>query len=517
MVNIINQIFNFNVLRKRSARFIYIFILLLFIFIFINFSTLGDLTTKFVQDKKNSTIDNTEEEIGMSNGYLLVDPINISSWTDWELYPFITGNGTDLNPFIIENVEIIGVGVKTMQSGNRTLLNYTYGGIYINANGSFLIRNCKISHTSIGIHLSIGVSLGNFHYQITNVDITDCSIGIYSRWPHFELNISNCFISNCNRISIASLSITQFLEKGGIGIWARLKEGSVIGNNRIEDCSIGMMAEAVEFIYNNEFINCGIVPGQMISDYDNSNTVNGKPIGLIWGIDNLVFTQTDASQYGQLIFVACANLTLSNIHITKPCSIGIQLYSVSLFQKTYLNNIICENQNLGFYILGGDVVGDNLYAKNCKAGFFFDRTKKSEFTQVMIDNADVPIYGTAAIYEFVIEIEQSTKFYLVDFLAMYKDKLHVQSSTISYNISMSNISELGLDGYAIQFNDVSPYQVSLYIPPEIRANFTVISVPRYTRPDDSNIIPGYPLFWFWSLMMLGVLISIESYRRMHRK
>ncbi|MHA1455194.1 MAG: hypothetical protein ACTSR5_04305, partial [Promethearchaeota archaeon] len=297
-------------------------------FIFINYNFLGNIANNSVQDKKNSTINNTQEDIGMSNGYLLVDPINISSWTDWELYPFITGNGTDLNPFIIENIEIIGVGVKTMQSGNRTLLNFTYGGIFINANGSFLIRNCKISQTSIGIHLSIGVSLGSFQYQITNVEITDCGIGL-----------------------------TQYLDHGGIGIWVRLKEGSVIGNNHIEDCSIGMMAEAVEFIHDNEFINCGIVPGMIISDYDNSNTVNGKPIGLFWGIDNLVFTQTDASQYGQLIFINCANLTLSNIHITNPCSIGIQLYSFNLFQKTYMNNIICENQNLGFFITGGDVIG----------------------------------------------------------------------------------------------------------------------------------------------------------------
>ncbi|MHA1376317.1 MAG: hypothetical protein ACTSR7_18720, partial [Promethearchaeota archaeon] len=79
------------------------------------------------------------------------------------------------------------------------------------------------------------------------------------------------------------------------------------------------------------------------------------------------------------------------------------------------------------------------------------------------------------------------------------------------------ILELGIDGYVAQFNDIISYQVSLYIPPEIRADFTVISVPRYTRPDESNIIPGYPLFWFWSLIMLGVLISIESYRRIHRR
>ncbi|MHA1372654.1 MAG: hypothetical protein ACTSR7_00005, partial [Promethearchaeota archaeon] len=94
----------------------------------------------------------------------------------------------------------------------------------------------------------------------------------------------------------------------------------------------------------------------------------------------------------------------------------------------------------------------------------------------MTDNTEVPIYGTTSFNEFTIEIEQSTKFYLVDFMATYKDKLNVTSSAMSYNISMSTILELGIDGYVAQFNDIISYQVSLYIPPEIRADFTVISV-----------------------------------------
>ena len=79
-----------------------------------------------------------------------------------------------------------------MQSGNDTLLDYTFGGIFINANGSFIIQNCKISRVSIGIHLSIGISPGTYH--IKNVEINNCSIGIYSSWPHVVLNISNCYI-----------------------------------------------------------------------------------------------------------------------------------------------------------------------------------------------------------------------------------------------------------------------------------------------------------------------------------
>ena len=121
-----------------------------------------------------------------------------------------------------------------MQSGNRPLLNYTYCGIHINTNGSFIIRNCKISQTSIGIHLNIGISPGASQKQIVNVEITDCSIGIRSRWPHVNLSISNCDISNCQWVSItATIDIYNHLNYGGIGIWVRPSAGSVI-----EDCGI---------------------------------------------------------------------------------------------------------------------------------------------------------------------------------------------------------------------------------------------------------------------------------------
>lgn len=515
-LNIKNKIILLNILKKRNVNFFLICIFLLPTFMFINYNFLENHIINSTQDRKSSFINNTQEDIRVSNGYQLVDPINISSWSDWALYPFITGNGTDINPFIMENIEINGDGIKTMQSGNRTLLDYTYGGIFINTNGSFIIRNCKISLTSIGIYLSINIPSGA--YQIVNVEITDCSIGIYSRWPHIIVNISNCYIHNCNWVSItATIDMRDHIDYGGIGIWVGLS-GSVIEDCRIENCSIGMMAGGAEDIHNNEFINCGIVLSAYFSNYDSSNTVNGKPIGLFWGVDNLVFTQVDASQYGQLIFVGCANLTLSNIHIIEPCSIGIQLFSTSFNQMTYLNNIVCENQKLGMYIYGHDVIGDNLYAKNCEAGFYFVSIRNSKFTRVMTDNTDIPIYAITPINNFTIEIEQSTKFYLVDFIAINWDKLLVETSETSYNISMSYISELGIQGYATQFNDTDIYRVSLTIPPFMTtANFTVISVPRYTRPEVSNIIPGYPFFWLWSVIIIGFLIFIESYRKFYRR
>ncbi len=484
-------------------------ILILSIFLFSAF-TIGVYLTDSIQNEDKST----NQYVDTSNGYSLVDPINISSWSDWALYPFITGNGSDLNPFIIKNIQIIGDGIRTMPSGNDTILDYSYAGIFINTNGSFIIQNCKISNTSIGIHTSIGIPSVSYQYQIKNVEITECSIGIYNYWQHVTLNVSNCYIANCNWVSItADLYLHDYLKNGGIGIVLRSGYGA-IEDCRIENCSMGMMAQYVSDIHNNELTNCGIVLGQGIPEYDNSNTVNGKPIGLFWGVDNLLFTQTNAAQYGQLIFVSCANLTLSNIHIKECTSIGIQVYSLSFNQITKLNNIICENQNLGIYIRGHDVIGHNLYAKNCKAGFYFGDLRDSDFTKIMIDNSDIPIYGKR-IQRCTFEIEQSTKFYFVELFALYGEKLNVTSSDTDYKISMTYIPELGNPGYVLQFDVRNTYSVSLY-PVMLGGilNFTVISVPRYTRPGVSSAIPGYPLFWFWSALMIGILISIKSYRKM---
>jgi len=455
---------------------------------------------------------NEKNDLYSNNGYLLVEPINISSGSDWANYPFITGNGSASNPYIIENVEIIGDGVKTVESGNDTLLDIWDFGIYINAGGSFIIRNSKISNTSIGIRVSLGASSGM--HLISNVEIGDCSIGFASYWIQADLNISNCYIHDCNWVSITSkIDFNSYFDYGGVGLWIR-SAGSIIENCRIEDCSVGMVAGLVQEIHNNELINCGIVPDwQRIfnTNYGNSNTVNGKPIGIFLGIDNWVVT--NASLYGQLIFVACSNLTLSDVHITEPCSIAIQVWSNPIIdQENIFKNIICENQKLGIYFAGGNILGDNLYAKNCEAGFYFLDIRKCEFTRVMTDNTEVPIYMTSRINDCTFEIENSTKFYLVDFRAWYGDTLQIEPGD---GITMSYLTELGMPGYAVQFNELGTYKLNLTTLSLSQSLFTVKSVPRITRPGNGvspgGLDPGVVMFIAGSSIIGGIAVIVIAY------
>ena len=115
-----------------------------------------------------------------------------------------------------------------------------------------------------------------------------------------------------------------------------------------------------------------------------------------------------------------------------------------------------------------------------------------------------------------IEIEKSTKIYLYDWFAWYGDILDVVPGN---DISMSYITELGMQGYTIQFQFFGTYQLNLTLPSPYytRASFTVISVPRYPRPDISQTIRDYPYFLIWSVIIIGLLLSLEFGRRFYQK
>ena len=84
---------------------------------------------------------------------------------------------------------------------------------------------------------------------------------------------------------------------------------------------------------------------------------------------------------------------------------------------------------------------------------------------------------------------------------------------------MSYITELGMRGYTTQFQFLGTYRLSLILAPPylITANFTIISVPRYVRPDISRTIRDYPYFWIWSVIIVGLLLSLEFCRRFYQK
>ncbi len=460
---------------------------------------------------KSSIRENTKyikenpEKILLTSDYTLVDRINISSPTDWALYPFITGNGSDLDPYIIENIEIQGKGVKTIEESGHTRLNGSDIGIYISAEGNFTIRNCKISSISIGIFLNLGVSTGYTH-NINNVEINNCGIGIDSWFWNIAVNVSKCNISNCNWVTvIAPYDFEYPTVYGGCGIYISGGSGSIVEFCHIQNCSIGLSASHTVSLISNQLINCGFLFdfGYIAYMYLLNNTVNGKPIGLFFNEDNLIISGSQASQYGQLLFVYCNNLQLFNVHITEPCSFGLLMHNC---RNAVLQNIVCENQKIGFSILYTEIKADNLYAKDCDTGFYLSEIYGSTLTQLLTDNTDIPIYSYTPIRDSTIEIEKSTRFYIID-NHIGCDELHVNSSISSFSVFKSFLTEFDNKGFLIQLNDTQTYQIADILP-EIWVNFTIVIFQR----SEPSVIPGFPLFWFFTAILVGILYLKVLYR-----
>lgn len=482
---------------KIGRKFVIIFCIILF------YVSLSSCSMYFEILNKSSIRENiyhVKEKTLLSSDYTLVDRINISSPTDWGAYPFITGSGSDSDPYIIENIEIQGNGVKIVEESGHSRLNFSDRGIYINAEGNFTIRNCKISSISIGILLDIGVTTGYTH-NINNVEINNCGIGICTWFWNIAVNVSKCNISNCNWVTvIAPYDFEYPIVYGGCGIYISGGIGSIVECCRIQNCSIGLLASHTVSLINNQLINCGFLFNfAYISQISLvNNTVNGKPFGLFFNEDNLLISGSQASQYGQLIFVLCHNLHLSNIDITEPCSFGLL---IDHCDNAMLEDIVCENQKIGFSILHTEIKADNLYAKDCDTGFYLSEIYGSTLTKLLTENTDIPIYSYPPMLDCTIEIEKSTRFYIIDnYIGC--DELQINSSISSFSVLKSFLPEFDNNGFLIEINDTQTYQIADTLP-DIWINFTIV-IFQEAQP---SAIPGFPLVWFHSAILLGIIIS----------
>ncbi len=451
-----------------------------------------------------------QEHFPLTSDYTVVAPINISSPSDWAHYSFITGSGSDIDPYVIEDIEIQGNGVKAMEESGFNHLNYSDVGIYIDAAGNFTIRNCRISSISLGIYLDIGCFVDYMH-SIQGVEIDNCGIGIFvfgfGVGGVITVNISRCNISNCNWITVKVPEDLQSSNYGGFGMWVKGDEGSIIEFCKIQNCSIGVFAGPTTSIVSNQLINCGFLfDFQFLFVYYEifNNTINGKPLGLFLGEDHLTLSGLESSQYGQLFFAACHYIHLSNIQIKESCSFGLILHYCN---HPVLENILCENQQIGFLIQTDDMTADNLQAKNCMAGFCFFRIRNSVLTQLLIGDTDIPVYG----YEFMntnIEIEMSTRVYLIDFLGIAEIQLN--SSISSSMVPRTNLTEFDVEGFIIQLDAIDTYHITGLEPGTQNLIFDFIIV--IFEPSIAGAIPGFPLIWFYTAILLGISVLKFSMR-----
>jgi len=198
------------------------------------------------------------------------DPITIQSNSDFESQGW-PGNGTEVNPFIIEGLII---------TSDENCIHVSGTSVH------FVIRNCTLASMT-----EDGLSGIRFEY-LANGRIENCSISQQRRGIYID-DCLNCFVDNC---SISSNTIGIILHASNV----------TITNSNLE--------------WN----------GLVIDQYGNYTisdvTVNGKPIGYFRDQSDI---DIDGYMYGQIILVECTNISVSG-GVFQNASIGVQiLYSLN--------------------------------------------------------------------------------------------------------------------------------------------------------------------------------------------
>jgi hypothetical protein len=214
-------------------------------------------------------------------------------------------------------------------------------------------------------------------------------------------------------------------------------------------------------------------------------------------------TGQEATQYGQLIFGACDNLHLSGIQIKDPCSFGL---IITHCNNPILENIICENQIVGFLFDFIYLTADNLFVNNCSLGFYLSQLRFCTLNRIITENTNIPILIISSFSNSTIEIEISTPIYLINFFGL--DTLHLNSSENSFALSPSFQADIDVECFLIQINDTYTYHVNHPNPAIMEIDFIIVIF----QPSQTLIIPGFPFFWFHIIIIAGILYLKVSNR-----
>jgi hypothetical protein len=391
-------------LQKRAAyrQSVGVFMILAIILGLLLPLTIGEFSFDSILPTTNQPDEFFQPELSRGQ-YTVVDPINIIESEDWANYAFITGTGTEVDPYIIEDVEINGDDFMFEAYSIESF------GINIEDRGaSYVIRECSISQFHVGIRTVTFSS--SFSYSISNNIINHCGIGILTIGPNYT--IDNNSISECRALPENSKWLgdngdsENILIYGGAGIYAYFAhEGVFIEENYITNSDVGIGVDRVAVIKNNELENCGILFDQrrLLTYEVEGNTVNGLPFGFFinktYEEDDPLVIDGDDQKYGQIVLAFCVNVVIQNVHIQNT-TIGFLIF---FNQNLTMQNLISQNCLLGMFIMDtGPVPNSNLTE--------YIRTKDIVFRDCGVGiQLEIRGFYEGAIYDVNITIREFTR------------------------------------------------------------------------------------------------------------
>lgn len=307
-------------------------------------------------DKKRENI--SQYNLKSSGHWVLIDTTFVIDDTspywlgsmDWATYnatyDWCNGEGTLSNPYVIENLTMIGYDDQA--------------SIWImDSNVHFIIRNCTFIDEGIGLDIT-----NSENGKIINNTFVKKEIGLICGGNDFTI-FENRFHDNDRGLVINggdnyNISKNLFIDnKNGLQMVNDV-EYSLIYANTFKDNDYGIYLHHMNGENNNFSYNLMYGCGFYHYDYDDdpvwaetniietSNLVNGKPLYLYFNESSL--RSINFTNAGQVILIKCNNSNIANLDISKS-TFGIGLY--------YCKNNALTNNNCSFHSYAG------IYLRNC--------------------------------------------------------------------------------------------------------------------------------------------------------
>ncbi len=268
------------------------------------------------------------------------------------------GNGSELNPYRIENKRISGNGDN---------------GIYVrNTSVHILIQNCSLEApnlSSINLYELDGGSI-----IIRNNTLYGSTHGVRAQWysnTYCEI-LNNTVRNNYNGVS--TYYINNFLiannsieDNENDGIQVRSSSHCTIVNNTLSNGRFDLMIQSMSYcsVLNNTFSEKGFyIDATSQNDYNtiiiDNNWISGKEIKYLYGESDVILDD----QFGQIILSLCSNIQIKNMEIS---NVRFPIVLDSCSNCIIENNTIRESY-YGIYISGSnEIVVENNNIIRCES------------------------------------------------------------------------------------------------------------------------------------------------------
>ena len=240
------------------------------------------------------------------------------SWANTGYHNTISDSAIDqANNFFIWHYNCIGDIFNNITASHLIGMDWP-SGIMLSASEGFTVTNCEVYDSPIGIEIAY---LPGDNHVIDNCylhEISNYAIGleIGMSWDYGDLHglfagnnntVSNCTLLNNNigflqqRFARATTITNCTISGNLLGMWLQFVQDTIVKNT---------------IIYNNTY-NFGM-PGYksahfLTNDIQNTTSVEGKPVQIILGQNNLVLDNPDV---GWLGVIQCTNITVKNFNMT---------------------------------------------------------------------------------------------------------------------------------------------------------------------------------------------------------